>query len=186
MNEQAIPSRFQGILIRSYGERNMYHDSYWDVLIWDVETGRPRIECAATTACGGGDMWFCPRGLTDLSPENALLYKEWARRQEVQRRWDERRNAIWGARETCLTRAEYKRLRNLENVRYVNDEKAREGVELLEALLKTKNFRSAYRKSLADQVRAWLKQENPTFKTPLSPKQMASLSANSFPRRRYA
>ena len=40
-------------------------------------------------------------------------------------------------------------------------------------LLKTKNFRSNFRKSLADQVRNWLKESEPRFHKPLSQKQLS-------------
>lgn len=45
----------------------------------------------------------------------------------------------------------------------------------IERLLKVKNFRNPFRASLAAQVRNWLKEKNPTYRTPLSPRQMQFL-----------
>lgn len=185
MNRSSIPSRYQGILIQSLGERNGYHDSDWYVLLWDVEKQAPRSQLCATTACGGGDMWYCPYGLTDLLPEHAEAYRAWSRRREIQKRWDERRRHIARAGELGLTRREYARLRQVEFARFRNDEKGAEALYLLEQLLGTKNFRSSFRKSLADQVRAWVREESPKFRVPLSPKQMASLSQYTPYRRSY-
>lgn len=42
-------------------------------------------------------------------------------------------------------------------------------------LLKTKNFRSSFRKSLADQVRVWVKEETPKYAKPLSPRQLSTI-----------
>lgn len=42
-------------------------------------------------------------------------------------------------------------------------------------ILKTKNFRSSFRKSLRDQLENWIKGES-TFKLPLSPKQVSCIS----------
>lgn len=42
-------------------------------------------------------------------------------------------------------------------------------------LLKTKKFRSAFRQSLAEQVRSWVKEVDPKYEKPLSPKQLSYL-----------
>lgn len=43
-------------------------------------------------------------------------------------------------------------------------------------LLKTKNFRSSFRKSLRDQIVGWLEDSSPTYQTPLSDRQIARVA----------
>ena len=47
--------------------------------------------------------------------------------------------------------------------------------EAAAALIKAKRFKSAYRSSLADQVRKWLKDDDPQYRKPLSRKQFETL-----------
>lgn len=176
----SIPDAYKGRLVATWGEQNLYHDSYWEGLLWSDEKGEPVRVMFGTTAAGG-DMWFPPRGLQDLTPERMALYKAWVRRKEIERRWRERGQDMRDAAELGIT---YHQLRDLREAlgdklvytRYGRDHSA--ALEAVEALLRTKKFRSDFRRSLAEQTRAWLAtpRAEREHDTPLSMRQLRAVA----------
>lgn len=72
-----------------------------------------------------------------------------------------------------VTLSQYKRLKRLGN----------DSFEILYTLLGTKKFRNEFRAKLAEQVRNWLNDPEPKYRTPLSPKQLACADTRHFGRR---
>ena len=74
-----------------------------------------------------------------------------------------------------VTLSQYKRLKELGSDSY----------DILYTLLGTKKFRNEFRAKLAEQVRNWLNDPEPKYRTPLSPKQMACADTRHFGRRYF-
>ena len=85
-------------------------------------------------------------------------------------------NERWNqAHHMNVTLSQYKRLKDLGSNSY----------EILYTLLGTKKFRNEFRAKLAEQVRNWLNDPEPKYRTPLSPKQMACADTRYFGRRYF-
>jgi hypothetical protein len=146
-------------------EANYYDDSDFYLTVWDPVAKTAREICYATTRgwCGP-----CFASCIDASPEVMAEYRAWGaaqyRRHRIVDKRDRRNQELAKATKLGLTRKQYARLSAVDNG------------GLLENLLKTKTFRSAFRKSLNDQVRNWLTDPAPKYKQPLSYKQMDSLA----------
>ncbi len=148
-------------------ERNGYHDSDFLMTVWDPEAGRPRqIEFASTR----GWSYPCYGSWADATDEVRAAYEKWRaethRRERVLARWHRRREIREKAALCGLTTAQYRRL---------VDAVGQNHVHAYESLLKTKKFRSKFRKSLTQQVREWLDDPEPKYSRPLSPRQAAAL-----------
>ena len=158
-----IHHRAIGMCIREY-ENNYYEDSNFMMIVWDPITKSAHSECFATTR-----FWCGPSfgSSVDASPELMAEYAIWKVRDD--RRTDlldlrrYRSKMFVKANECGITLKQLKRIRNCY------------GADLIIELLKIKKFRSAFRESLAKQVRTWLSSES-KFPTPLSPKQIECLA----------
>jgi hypothetical protein len=149
-------------------ERNGYHDSDFYMTVWNPEEKKAESIMFATTR---GWCYPCFGSAVDATDEVRAEYNEWKaeqdRRYRIKARWDERRKLNKLRDEMQLSsRAEVLKLR------------AAVGSEALEgpyrSLLKVKNFRSNFRKSLNEQVRNWISGDN-EYKKPLSYRQEAYL-----------
>ena len=148
-------------------EYNGRDDSDFYMLVWNPEKKETQsIEFASTRG------WSYPSygSYVDATPEVIEEYKAWQtakdREIRIKRRWYRRQEQIKIAQQCGVTRKQISKLCSALNQ---NDFKAVLG------LLKTKKFRSEFRKSLADQVRIWVKAENPSYRMPLSRKQLSYL-----------
>lgn len=158
-----VHHRAIGMCIREY-ENNYYEDSNFMMVVWDPIKKSAHSECFATTR-----FWCGPSfgSSVDASPEIMAEYEAWKIRsdrkimlKELRR---ERAKQFEMARKCNITFNQLKRI----NYCY--------GSSLIIELLTIKKFRSSFRESLANQVRAWLTSDS-KFLTPLSPKQIDCLA----------
>lgn len=102
----------------------------------------------------------------DASPELQQKYIEHLVREKRKIKMNEiihNHSARWNEIHNMnITLGEYKKLKRFGSTTY----------EILSGLLSTKKFRSGFRENLAQQVRDWLKEENPKYSCPLSPRQL--------------
>lgn len=175
-----VPAKYEGKLISTSGERNGYHDSYWYAHIWCDETNAPQEITTGTTAAGG-EQWRPDRGIQSLTDENRAKYEAYKTAQAEKRRAELEIEAA----EFGLTGDEYTRLREGCGVDLAamhsfllgeRNHPAYRRLHACERLLKTKKFRSDFRKSLAEQIREWVKSETPDFPAPLSPRQFSFIA----------
>lgn len=117
------------------------------------------VETLISTTAGGTGLEKCE---IDITEENKKLLDHYYHRKAVKGRWFKRHLLIKDARAMSITYHEAKKLQNILDI----DQYA-----AVYTLLKTKRFRNAFRQSLANQVREWLKDEVPQFPKPLSDKQ---------------
>lgn len=182
MNTQTfIPEQYRGILIRTHGEQNLYHDSYWNATIWDVNTNKPRVVLTATTAAGGDGMWFAESGITDLAPEIQNQYDEYCANRDEELRIQQEEAIARDAEKVNMTPEEWSKVvvayplpGNLIDKAGTNTEY---DIDRIFDLLKVKKYRSAFRASIAAQIRDWVSQESPEHAKPLSLKQLNSIKS---------
>jgi hypothetical protein len=149
-------------------ERNGYHDSDFYMTVWNPVEKKPETICFASTR---GWCYPCYGSAPDASDEVRAEYAEWKkaadRRRRIENKWRERKELNKLRDEMGLnSRADVWKL-----IRAVGPDAAKGPYH---RLLKTKNFRSDFRKSLASQVRDWIA-GNREYKRPLSYKQEAYL-----------
>lgn len=153
-----------GLCLYDY-ERNGYDDSDWYMVVWDPVASQPREIFFATTR---GWSYPCYSSKADATPEVRAAYQAYGnyqkRRAEIIRRRAERKRMFEIARKSGLQRQQVERLRGSVGSAWSGIEK-----------LITANLRSGFRKSMRDQVIAWATAEQPQYRTPLSPRQMAYL-----------
>lgn len=150
-------------------EYNGYDDSDWYMLVWDADK-----QCAHEILFATTRGWTYPAygSKPDAGPEVRAAYDAWRARKAAEakaRMRAEKAAALRAQRadDTALaalvgcTRTRIKALRAAMGEQFA----------ACITLLKTKNFRSGFRKSCADQVRAWLLDPAPKYDTPLSYKQ---------------
>lgn len=145
-------------LVGTYSEGS-YRGQYWMAVLFDPETRKiSRMEY--------GSMYYPLREkLPDRAPDDVMaLFK---RVNGIRARWHKRSEDIKEARRLGLEHYSY-----VHKLRYALNEREFDAVL---PLLKAKSFRSAFRASLAEQVRGWLKDPNPKFQKPLSRKQFGLL-----------
>jgi len=155
-------------------ERNGYHDSDFYMTVWNPVEKKPETIQFATTR---GWCYPCYGSAPDASDEVRAEYAEWKkesdRRYRIQARWNERKAMNKLRDEMQLSsRAEVWKL-----IRAVGPDAAKGPYR---SLLKVKNFRSNFRKSLCSQVREWIAGERVDdmgneYKRPLSRNQEAYL-----------
>lgn len=146
-------------------EANYYDDSDFYMTVWDP-VGKSAFEvCFATTR---GWSYPCYGSSVDASPEVLAEYRAWreleARRSAVRYKREKRRAAWKAAAKAGVSWGEYRKLSGALL--------RREEFEGVLKLLGTKNFRSDFRKSLAESVRKWLADPAPKYARPLSNKQL--------------
>ena len=159
-----LAEKFKGLCVMDF-ERNYYDDSDFFMVVWDPVEKRAFNYMFATTR---GWSYPCYGSYADAPPEIVAEYTAWkayeARKYAVMRKRETRKEEWKQARELNLSWKEFRKLSFLEMK------------PALVPLLKTKNFRSEFRKNLAQQVRNWLKDDNPKFKFPLSARQVQCLT----------
>jgi hypothetical protein len=155
----------QGLCLVDW-ERNMYDDSDFYMTVWNPDTKRPYNIMFATTR---GWSYPCYNSWVDATPEVRAEYEAFKayqdRRSEVLALRRARQNDAEVGRKAGLNRSQVQRLRESVGV------SAWDGVKRLI----TANLRSGFRKSMRDQVMAWINDPAPKFARPLSPKQFAYL-----------
>lgn len=148
-------------------ERNMRDDSDFYMTVWDVESKSPKTVMFASTR---GWTYPCYSSYVDATPEVVEAYQAWKkaedRRLRVMAKLQKRNQLREYAKKWGMSYFQVKAL--LQVI-------PRDSVEPMDKLLKTKNFRSKFRASLAEQVRKWVETTGEKYRTPLSPKQMMYL-----------
>ena len=146
-------------------ERNFYDDSDFYMVTWNPETGKAENITYASTR---GWSYPCYGSDVDATPEVLAAYRAACdasmRRVRVQAKWDARRAERALAAKIGAPRSNVQRLRNAVGRDWTAVER-----------LLTANIRSAFKKSLRDQIIAWTRDASPKFAAPLSNKQMQYL-----------
>jgi hypothetical protein len=176
-----------GLCLRDY-ERNGYDDSDFHMVVWNPEKGEPEDICFASTR-----GWSYPsyNSYVDATPEVREAYAAWQRAQERRNRASALRHqrasdSLLAADLGLSTRKAATRLRESLGGRPLTFQKGRllyvysrvwdrpEQRTFLAVckLLKTEKFKSEFRASLAQQVKARCRDPAPRHSTPLSPKQL--------------
>jgi hypothetical protein len=165
-----IVRTYEGACLSTF-ENNGYHDSYFFMRVWDEATQSIKAIETGSTAYGGGAVI----ATVDATPEVLAKVEAFkARRAEEVRQREEAEIA-----ERIAPVAEYAGV-SPDRVRNLWDAVGFENFQNIAALMSDK-LRSNFRKSLRDQVVAWLKDDAPKYDRPLSPKQMQCIQ----PYRRY-
>lgn len=119
------------------------------------------------------------RVIPDASPALVEQYREHMVRKERHEKAvhlvHKHNERLLQAHHMGVTISQYKRLKVLGSDSY----------DILYTLLGTKKFRNEFRAKLAEQVRNWLNDPEPKYRTPLSPKQMACADTRHFGRRYF-
>lgn len=152
----------------SLSEANGYHDSDFFATYYDAETDSFKRVMYATTR-----GWTYAAGASiDATPE---VREKWQAHCD----YLEKRSHVWRKRQrwnkikTAAREAGISDLRRIVRLRNAVA-KSEEIFDAYVRLLRTRHhdrFRSNFRKSLADQVYAWVMSDDPKFRKPLSPKQ---------------
>jgi len=147
-------------------EANGYNDSDFYMTVWDPEKKSAREICFATTR---GWSYPCYASAADAPPEIHEKYKVWKTEQDRQRairmRWHQRGRDIELAAELQIPRSQLRKIKRVGQDRFT----------VIRSILKVKNFRSEFRRSLNEQIRKWLEEEKPKFPSPLSRRQWECL-----------
>lgn len=145
-------------------EANSYHDSDFFMLVWNPFTGVPEEICFASTR---GWTYPAMASRRDATPEVMAAYEAYRsardRRARICGAWARRNKKVAIAR--AIGETNYRNLRKLEAV--VPGGKWAQTIDLLT----NPRIRSAFRKSLRDQILAWYRNPSPKYETPLSRKQ---------------
>jgi hypothetical protein len=156
----------EGLCLHEY-EVNGYDDSDFYMVVWDEEQCKPINKMFATTR---GWSYPCYGSSADATDEVRAKYDEWKkeneRRKRIVNKWNRRSKLIETANRWRMSRKEATRVLNAIS---------KSDREAMDALLRVRNFRSNFRRNLAEQVRGWAREENPRYATPLSKKQMQYL-----------
>lgn len=147
-------------------ERNGYDDSDFIMVVWNPEKGAPEQICFASTR-----GWSYPSygSKPDATPEVRAAYDAWCahrqRTHDVQRRRAASKRRAELARKVGVRPSAIRRLEEA----HTRDEFAR-----LAKLVEQHDSKriKEFRRSLAAQVVAWLRDPAPRYPRPLSPKQM--------------
>lgn len=152
-------------------ERNGYDDSDFIMTVWNPEKGCAEEICYATTR-----GWTYPAmgSSVDATEEVRALYLEWVEREKQVARKAKRLSQAaklcdFRCRVRCIAsknQVSYPRL--LKFLRRQHPERAQRIESLLTAAL-----RSPFRLGLKDQLLQWLKDPQPTYRSPFSPRQWA-------------
>ena len=159
---------YQGLVLEK-GEHNYWDDSDFYALYWSEKEQKP-VECeyASTRYYGGGSA------TVDATPEIVEKYNAW----KVREKRMERNKKLQEARQRYLHFSHESGLTVKQTLRVmeaVGDYFAYAVCVSLLGPYRKNTMRSAYRKSLAEQVWAWVRDNNPKYNCPLSDKQLNSL-----------
>lgn len=161
-------------------EQNLYHDSYFYATIFNPETfDYFEFEYGSTAYA------TAPTFASNIPEKTVTRYKDGKKEkveftcdtpQEIKALYRRVAKVHWKL-ELRQKMKELARELHLDTyheawkIRYTYGKD--EEFEAVCKLLRVKNFRSNFRKSLAEQIRAWLKDPSPKYEKPLSPKQMS-------------
>lgn len=148
----------QGRVVDTY-EQNGYHDSYFQAVVYLEDEDRAiEIEYASTAYGGGGAAYI------DASPELRAKYDDYKRRQAEADRFSKIEHLMEIGVPAYLCSRVFYRLNRLD----IYGECVK--------LLATKKFRSDFRRSLCQQLIAWLMNDNPEYSRPFSDRQARYLA----------
>lgn len=150
------------------GEHNYYDDSDFYALVFVPETEEFREVCYDTTRFAASNM----SANVDATAETIAAYRKFR-----QRKLDEAK--LSAALYDHAKRIELKRAMGItfkQMGRILSVLSPRSAMfDVIVALLSVKNFRSEFRKGMAEQVRAWLDDPSPKYCHPLSERQYQCL-----------
>ncbi|MGW8180065.1 MAG: hypothetical protein ACWGQW_15090 [bacterium] len=158
-------------------ERNMYDDSDFFMSYWDEESQSVKEVMFATTRGWSYPCYGSSVDATDEVKEKAAVYyAEQQRRAKILAKWRERQEVRSYAKAWGMTTAEAKRVLQAYPVpSYLGNSYRSASNDIhwaIDKLLRTKSFRSNFRKNITQQIRTWAKEESPKYPTPLSKKQV--------------
>lgn len=142
-------------------EHNGCHDSYFYAVIYLADEDRMiEHEYAATAYAGGGHAYV------DATPEHKALYADYLRRKAIETQHKQIESVYEQGVSAIFCARLWKRLGKYQYF------------DACLNLLKTKNFRSEFRKSLRNQLEQWLLDDQPKFSVPFSDRQSSFLRPN--------
>ena len=148
-------------------EKNYPDDSYWYARSFhNGEIVETLVDSTAFGSVGVSNY------AVDITPENKAKLESYYHDDNVRRDWAKRREMMATARKCGL--ATYHEIKELRRVH------SKKQFEAIVKLLATKTFRSAFRKSLAEQVRGWLKESEHEYARPLTDRQLSALMFTPF------
>lgn len=166
-------------LVLSTGERNGYHDSDFTVTVWDPVKGEPDTFVYASTSYPTQHLW----ARVD-APESVVEAYQALSSYRL------RRGGVMALRAASKARAEVSRklgcrmsaIRRLEagmgqKFAPVPSWETKQDIAIDRVIRLATSFidnrlRSPFKKKLAEQVIAWLRDPSPQYRTPLSPRQL--------------
>lgn len=158
---------YRGLVVKKVNRYNSSMDMYhYDAIVADTDDEGNRVW--KTVGCTEDDTVDAPIEL-QKEYDAYLKYKE--RRSRILKRWDTRKNFMRDR--VTLGLKDRFAARNLYN--YVGNENYYRMIDIVYSY-KANRLRSNFRKSLAEQIVKWAKEENPKYKSPLSFKQMQYLA----------
>ena len=164
---------YENRVLRTW-ERNEYHDSDFYATVWCDERDMPVEVCYDTTRSAGGG-----NAVVDATDEVREKYRVWQietvrkKKEEADRQYQCYLDNMMDR--AGLDQAGFDKLRKATHT----DHTLEVAVKLLNTL-KNNRFRSDFRKSLAEQIMAWIKDEDNKYPSPLSPKQWGFADNSNF------
>jgi len=143
------------------------------IVYWDDEAKAPASEVVWAEHYGIDVISYNIDATPEVKAEYETYLANVARRKRIQKTWDNRCNLRRIAKECNLTYFQIIKLEKVTPVGFWSDT-----VKLLRS-----NLRSAFRKSLKDQILKWVNDPAPKFNSPLSSRQWDFVSTPVF--RRY-
>ena len=149
-------------------EANYHQDSDFYMMIWDVETQKPREICFASTR-----GWSYPAlgSFVDATKETMKSYNDYLEQKEMewkQNARDKKAREIWEMRRLARDAAQEHNISFRKLLRlFMEDDRIKN--------LFAKKIRSKFKISLRNQCIAWLQTEKNLFNRPLSRKQLSCL-----------
>lgn len=159
-------------------EHNMRDDSDFYMTVWNPEKNEPESIMFASTR---GWTYPCYGSRVDATPEVQAAYDAWKvernRRYHIMQKWNERAKMNKIVKDTGLdSRKTLMKLRETASKYAGGEDVVLPAFIKLLTTLKKNTFRSAFRKSLAEQLYNWITSENNIFDKPLSFKQVSCLT----------
>jgi hypothetical protein len=152
-------------------EYNGYDDSDFYMVVWNGEKRAPETIMFATTR-----GWSYPSlgSRADATPEVRAAYDAW---RDEQARFARIADRAAKCREICERRKKDREVANAVGcsplrIRVLRRVYSQEEFAAIERLLRTKKFRSEFRAKLCQQIRDWLNDPLPKYRTPLSARQI--------------
>lgn len=178
-NTENYEMHYAGMVISEIWKDERVMSDVWAMcqyaVVYDIIQDQVREICVHCDFDDAKDVRVIP----DASPALVEQYKKHLdnekRHQEALRLVEEHKVRWFQAHHMNVSLSEYKKLVRL----------SKEKFDILYTLLGTKKFRNQFRAGLAQQVRDWLKEENPKYPTPLSQRQFECADNRPAWQRRY-